>query len=85
MANSLDDDLEFPEFTQEMIAELKQPRPKDLHLGPAEVRPVDDWWSKQYSPRPPSLFARCLDAIIVLLTISVVWIIIRAWIWVVVN
>ena len=57
----------------------------DLHMSPAEVKPAGDWWIKQYGPKPPGLFVRSLDAIIALLTLYVVWLIIRSWIWIFVN
>ena len=36
-------------------------------------------------PHPIGLFIRSLDAIIALLTLVVVWLIIRVWFWVFVN
>lgn len=89
MATSADDDIDLPEFTQEHIDALKPqvvPEPLvDLHLGPAEVRPLNNQWIKQHGPRPPSLLSRSLDVIIVLLAVYAVWLIIRVWWWILVN
>ena len=89
MATSADDDIELPEFTQEHIDALKTPAAPeplvDLHLGPAVVQPVDNWWIKQYGPRPPSLLSRSLDVIIALLAVYTIWLIIRVWWWILVN
>lgn len=76
-----DDFDDLPELTDEMLTELKQ-HPVDLHLGPAQVKPVDDWWIKQYGPKPNGLGIVALDALIMLLTLIVLDLIVMSWIFV---
>jgi hypothetical protein len=79
------DDIDLPELTEEHLAELR-PKAVDLHLGPAEVKAVkQDWWIKEYGPKPPSLFVRTLDVIIVLMTVFMLGLLAKVWIWVFVN
>lgn len=79
--DDFDDDL--PEVTQEMINEYKQPQHVDLHLGPAEVKKVDqNSWLKEFGPKPPGPGIIALDALIVIMSCATVWFIINAWIYV---
>lgn len=74
-------DDDFPELTDEMVAELQASRSVDLHLGPATVKASDDWWIKQYGPKPPSPAVRMLDVSIALLVLANVYLILKIWIW----
>lgn len=81
MNKSTDNLDDFPELTEEMITELKQ-HPVDLHLGPAEVKPANDWWIKQYGPKPKGPMIYALDALIFLLALIVIDLLIMSWIYV---
>jgi len=73
-------DHDLPKMTEEHIAEFKRPVvAEDLHLGPAQVKPLNSQWYKQYSPQPPGLGIRSLDAVIVIMTLTVLWLIIASW------
>jgi hypothetical protein len=72
-----DDDL--PEFTEEMLAELKQ-KPVDLHLGAVVVRKSDaDWYIKKYGPKPPGIGIKMLDVLIFLLFFITCDLIVLTW------
>jgi hypothetical protein len=72
-----DDDL--PEFTEEMLAELKQ-KPVDLHLGAPEVKQFDrDWWTKKYGPKEPGIGIKMLDVLIFLLFLTACDLIVLTW------
>jgi len=81
MNKPLDDLDDMPELTDEMITELKQ-HPVDLHLGPAEVKPLGkNSWVDQYGPKPPGPGIHALDALIVILSCAMFWLILNVWIW----
>lgn len=76
--DDFDDDL--PEVTQEMINEYKQPQHVDLHLGPAEVKKVDqNAWLKEFGPQPPGPGIIALDVLIVAMTFVVMDLIVVSW------
>ena len=67
-----DDDIDLPEFTEEILNEFKPVQNVDLHLGPAEVQKnpwIKDpnWFVKKYGPKPLGIEIRILDVLIVLL------------------
>lgn len=64
-----DDDIELPEFTEEIRNEIIASRNTDLHLGAAEVKKHDyiDWYVKKYGPKPIGIGIRSLDVLIVIL------------------
>ena len=75
-----DHDLDLPEITEEHIAEFKRPViAEDLHLGPAEVKPFNSTWYKQYSPQPPGWGIRSLDAVIVIMGLASLWLLVISW------
>lgn len=75
------DDLDMPELTDEMLTELKQ-HPVDLHLGSAEVKKFgQESWIKQHGPQPPGPEIIALDALIVIFSCIMVWLILNVWIW----
>jgi hypothetical protein len=78
--DDFDDDL--PDMTDEIMNEFKAMKPVDLHLGPAQVKPVDDWWIKQYGPKPNGPGIIALDALIMLLTLIVLDLIVMSWMYV---
>ena len=79
--DNFDDDL--PDMTDEIMNEFKAIKPADLHLGPAEVKKVNDVsWINQYGPKPPGPGIIALDALIVIMSCATVWFIINAWIFV---
>lgn len=76
---------ELPEFTEEMLAELKQ-KPVDLHLGPAQVKKSDpNWYVKKYGPRPPGPGILAMDALIVVLFVTALILFVKSWVWAVVS
>jgi hypothetical protein len=78
--NDLDD---LPDMTDEIMNEFTAIKPVDLHLGPAEVKPLSQAsWVKQYGPKPPGPEIIALDALIVIMSCATVWFIINAWIFV---
>ena len=82
MNKPIDDFDDMPELTDEMITELKQ-HPVDLHLGPAEVKPLgQNSWVDQYGPKPPGPGIIALDILIVFLSCATVWFIINSWMYV---
>ena len=79
--DNFDDDL--PDMTDEIMNEFQAMKPVDLHLGPAEVKKVDqNSWLKEFGPKPPGPGIIALDALIVFLFCATVWFIIDAWIFV---
>jgi hypothetical protein len=51
----------------------------DLHLGAAEVKPYNDWWIKEYGPKPPGPLIYALDALIVILSFVALDLIVISW------
>ena len=83
MNKPLDDFDDMPEMTDEIMNEFKAIKPADLHLGPAEVKPLgQNSWLNQYGPKPPGPGIIALDVLIVFLSCATVWVIIDAWIFV---
>lgn len=71
-----DDDL--PDFTEEMMSELK---PKDLHLGAAQVKPIGRSWADEHGPQPPGPGLRALDFLILAMFAGSIMLILRACSW----
>jgi hypothetical protein len=69
-----DDDFDMPELTDQMIAEFKH---TDLHLGPAQVKPV-------HAPKakPADLSGLVADAVIGAGYLSMAWLFVQVWAWV---
>ena len=67
-----DDDFDMPELTDQMIAEFKH---SDLHLGPAQVKPV-------HAPktRPADLSGLVADAVIGVMYLGAVLLFVKVWI-----
>ena len=83
MNKPLDDFDDLPEMTDEIMNEFKSIKPADLHLDPAEVKPLGkNSWIDQYGPKPPGPGIIALDALIVIMSCATVWFIINAWIFV---
>lgn len=79
--NKSDDDFDLPEYHADPL-----PVPhvivqaEDLHLGPAEVKKINnDWWMKEYGPKPPGPGILALDFLILILGSICFWIIIVSW------
>jgi len=68
-----DDDFDMPELTDQMIAEFKH---SDLHLGPAQVKPV-------HAPKtkPADLSGLVADAVIGVMYLGAVLLFVKVWIW----
>jgi hypothetical protein len=78
--DDFNDDL--PDMTDEIMNEFKAMKPVDLHLGPAEVKTFgQDSWVKQYGPKPPGPGIIALDALIVIFSCAMFWLIVNVWIW----
>ena len=71
-------DDDFPVLTEEMLSEMKH---KDLHLGPATVKPPGRSWAEEHGPQPPGTGLRALDFLILALFAGTVWLLIRANSW----
>jgi len=79
--NDFDDDL--PEMTDEIMNEFHAMKPVDLHLGPAEVKRVDqNAWLKEFGPKPPGPGIIALDILIVIMSCAMAWFIINSWMYV---
>ena len=79
--DDFDDDL--PDMTEEIMNEFHAMKPVDLHLCPAEVKPINqNAWLNEYGPKPkgPAIYA--LDALIMLLTLIVLDLIVMSWMYV---
>jgi hypothetical protein len=69
-------------MTDEIMNEFKAMKPVDLHLGPAEVKKFgQESWIKKYGPQPPGPEIIVLDALIVIFSCIMVWLILNVWIW----
>ena len=68
-----DDDFDMPELTDQMIAEFKH---TDLHLGPAQVKPV-------HAPKakPADLSGLVADAVIGVMYLGAILLFVQVWIW----
>jgi|688.fasta_scaffold1294058_2 hypothetical protein len=68
-----DDDFDMPELTDQMIAEFKH---TDLHLGPAQVKPV-------HAPKakPADLSGLVADAVIGVMYLGAILLFVKVWIW----
>ena len=67
-----DDDFDMPELTDQMIAEFKH---SDLHLGPAQVKPVH-----VPKTRPADLSGLVADAVIGVMYLGAVLLFVKVWI-----
>ena len=74
--NTKDDDL--PELTDEMMSELK---PKDLHLGAAQVKQLGRSWAEQHGPQPPGPGLRFLNFLIMAMFAGCTMLMLRACGW----
>jgi hypothetical protein len=68
-----DDDFDMPELTDQMIAEFKH---TDLHLGPAQVKPVHVPKAK-----PADLSGLVADAVIGVMYLGAILLFVQVWIW----
>ena len=68
-----DDDFDMPKLTDQMIAEFKH---TDLHLGPAQVKPV-------HAPKakPADLSGLVTDAVIGVMYLGAILLFVKVWIW----
>jgi hypothetical protein len=68
-----DDDFDMPELTDQMIAEFKH---SDLHLGPAQVKPL-------HAPetKPADLSGLVADAVIGVMYLGAILLFVKVWIW----
>ena len=68
-----DDDFDMPELTDQMITEFKH---TDLHLGPAQVKPV-------HAPKakPADLSGLVADAVIGVMYLGAILLFVKVWIW----
>lgn len=71
------DDLDMPEFTEQMAAELKAKPAVDLQLGPANVKS----WAEQHGPQQPGVGLRALDYLVLAMFAGSVVLMLRACAW----
>jgi hypothetical protein len=77
--NAKTDDLDMPEFTEQMATELKAKPAVDLHLGAGNVKS----WAEQHGPQPPGSGLRALDYLVLAMFAASVILMVRACSWVV--
>jgi len=78
--DNFDDDL--PDMTDEIMNEFKAIKPADLHLGPAEVKPLSkNSWINQYGPKPPGPEIIALDVLTVVLGCMLLYFVFMSWMY----
>jgi len=83
------DDFDLPDMTDEMFNELKTLQPEvnfeslqtvGLHLDPAEVRPFNSF---QIEKHKPTFEESIIDLLIAVMFFITIWVMFKAWIWVI--
>lgn len=83
MATQPDDDLNMPEWSDDLV--VKAVPAQDLHLGAATVKPLSRSWAEQHGPQPPGPGMRTLDFVVLAMFAISVILLFRACAWVVTS